>query len=569
MATEKDNFEDLQDAKNSTESSESARTPVTILFSDIKGSTSYFEKNGDLAGMAMLERCNNLLFPEIRGTGGRVIKTIGDSIMAAFEDQVCAIKAAIGMQRALAADREKRNADEQIHIRVGLHFGPGLLKGNDVYGDVVNAAARVQKQSQPGQILITDVLLDSAKSAGVQCAAFGKAEMRGKDEPIDVFAVAWSEAATEQLIEEIQARFDARLKEQKRQFDDLEEDFEHSREQWRVERRTLSAQIEQLEDTAQRAREKEQSHASDDIQAEIRFQLQEAIRAREDLQREFEAAAARWNIERDNLKVQIGAMQASVIEAMERSNNPARSGIMIREMVDARLAEAKQQWDSEWHAERRMLTAKIERLKKSTGVSDDRKEAARQALLQKLGKLPPGSSEVKSADQLRQELENAQHNWEGERERLKLQIKRLENEATRSQDVIRAEVFQEIQAQFEPKLTDAHNEGQRLQFEAQSIASELKDERERLAIRIAELERAVTAAQVAARAQTAAEFQQRLAGKLDEAERLRSRSERKLKDVSEESESERRRSKRQVAQLEEQLKEAREAAFKANRQFRN
>src|SRR5438552_8747952 len=160
-------------------------------------------------------------------------------MMASFEDPVGAVKAAIGMQRALAADREVRTEAEQIHIRVGLHTGLGLLKDNDVFGDVVNAASRVQHQAQPDQILITDVLLDAAKAAGVQCAAFGKAEMKGKDEQIDLFAVAWSEAATQQLIDEIQARFDARLKDMKRQHDQLEEEFEHSRDQARAERRKL------------------------------------------------------------------------------------------------------------------------------------------------------------------------------------------------------------------------------------------------------------------------------------------------------------------------------------------
>src|SRR5262249_43376229 len=134
--------------------SENVRTPVTILFSDIKGSTAYFEKHGDVAGMAMLERHNDLLFPQIENNRGRVVKTIGDSIMASFDDPVCAVKAGVGMQRALALDRKQRPEEEHIHIRVGLHTGFGLLKENDIFGDVVNAASRVQRQAQPGQILI-------------------------------------------------------------------------------------------------------------------------------------------------------------------------------------------------------------------------------------------------------------------------------------------------------------------------------------------------------------------------------------------------------------------------------
>ena len=78
------------------------RAEVTILFSDIKGSTSYFERRGDAEGLAMVQHHNDLLFPVIEGSGGRVIKTIGDAIMACFKDPVLAIKAAIRMQQVMA-----------------------------------------------------------------------------------------------------------------------------------------------------------------------------------------------------------------------------------------------------------------------------------------------------------------------------------------------------------------------------------------------------------------------------------------------------------------------------------
>src|SRR5438046_2970522 len=141
---------------------ERLRLPMTILFSDIKGSTAYAEKKGDLAYMSMINRHNGILFPVIEAEGGRVVKTIGDAILAQFEDPACGVKAAAGMQRALARDREGREEIDQIRIRIGLHFGLGIIKDNDVFGDVVNAASRVQHQAETEQILITDVMLDAA-----------------------------------------------------------------------------------------------------------------------------------------------------------------------------------------------------------------------------------------------------------------------------------------------------------------------------------------------------------------------------------------------------------------------
>src|SRR2546428_1456725 len=86
-------------------------------------------------------------------------------------------------------------------------------------------------------------------------------------------------------------------------------------------------------------------------------------------------------------------MQASAVDAMARSNNPARAAVAVRDLVEARLSDAKQEWQLQWEGERRRLNAEIERLKKVTGstAGDEKKEAARRALLGKLGKLPPAS----------------------------------------------------------------------------------------------------------------------------------------------------------------------------------
>src|SRR5262245_53752341 len=74
--------------------SDPVHTEVIILFSDIQGSTAYFERNGDVEGLAMVQHHNDLAFPVIEGEGGRVVKTIGDAIMACFKDPVSAIRAA-------------------------------------------------------------------------------------------------------------------------------------------------------------------------------------------------------------------------------------------------------------------------------------------------------------------------------------------------------------------------------------------------------------------------------------------------------------------------------------------
>ena len=138
-------------------------------------------------------------------------------------------------------------------------------------------------------------------------------------------------------------------------------------------------------------------------------------------------------------------------------------------------------------------------------------------------------------------------------------------ELQRSQDTVRAEIFQEMRAQYEPRIHEANRERQQLEQEIQSLTSDLASERRRLNSRIDVLEKAIPEAQEAARKQALAEAQNDLEVKIEEANRLRSRLERKHQDATEEWEAERRRLTKQIAALEGQLKEAREAAFKAQK----
>ena len=171
---------------------EKLRTAVTILFTDIRGSTSFFESEGDVEGLAMVQRHNNLLFPIIEKHGGRVVKTIGDAIMAMFESAENCIHAAVSMQQALAKHNDERGRNQQIHIRIGLHHGLGLLKNGDVYGDVVNTASRVEHQSQPDQIFVSKSLVDTARSMGVGVESAGTAELKGKAEVVELYKLNWA-----------------------------------------------------------------------------------------------------------------------------------------------------------------------------------------------------------------------------------------------------------------------------------------------------------------------------------------------------------------------------------------
>ena len=538
------------------------RTEVTILFSDIKGSTAYFERNGDVEGLAMIQHHNMLMFPVIEEAGGRVVKTIGDSIMACFKDPSEAVRAAAEMQRVLNSDRaNKPLEDDHIHIRVALHMGPGLEKDNDVFGDVVNATAKVQQQCDPDQILITDILLEPARRAGFQCAKLGRAEIKGKDEALDLYAVAWSAMANEQLLEEVQKQFEIRLKEARRQKELLEEELEASREQFRLERRRLTGEIEELEADLERSRETSVPSADEDLHAQMRFQLDDALAMKQQVEQELVASQARWEIEKKRLRDQIDSLHGAALQAMEQTNNPARLALAVREQVDSRLRDAKIEWQLQWEAERRRLNTEIERLKKS-GSNEEQKDLARKMVLQKLGKLP---GDAKSPFELKREMDEAKSRWDLERDELKIRVQQLERQINNNRDGVRQEVFQELRSQYEPKIEAYEHERKRLRDDLEAAIAQLADERSRLLARIDHLEQSIPEGQEAVRAQVTAELRADFEQKLEEVKRVKTRSERRAQDVTEEVQSALRRATKEVVRLQAELKEAREFAFRERR----
>ena len=171
---------------------EKFRRAVTVMFTDIKGSTEYFERFGDIAGLAMVHECNDLLRAVIEQHRGWVIKTIGDAVMAGFDDCNESIRAAIAMQRQLREKNASRNKADEILVRIGMHHGIGIVKSDDVFGDVVNVASRVESLAQPGHIIISDSLQRLISPSEFAVVPLGRFRLKGKMGDHDLFQVRWS-----------------------------------------------------------------------------------------------------------------------------------------------------------------------------------------------------------------------------------------------------------------------------------------------------------------------------------------------------------------------------------------
>ena len=167
---------------------------ITVMFTDIKGSTSFYEQRVDVDGRMMVHRHNELVLPCIDENHGRLIKTIGDATMSVYEDPADGVRAAAQIQLRLKAHNATKSTGEQIHVRIGLNTGTGIVEEKDVFGDVVNVASRVESLADAGEIIVTDDLYREVKNNDEFIFRYvDAAKVKGKKEAIKAYRVVWHE----------------------------------------------------------------------------------------------------------------------------------------------------------------------------------------------------------------------------------------------------------------------------------------------------------------------------------------------------------------------------------------
>ena len=168
---------------------------VTLLFTDLKGSTAMYERLGDLNAYALVREHFALLGATVQEHSGAVVKTIGDAVMAVFSRPTDAVSAALH----ILGEIERYNAehgDPSIILKIGAHCGPSIavtLNENlDYFGQTVNVAARVQSLADAGEICISEALFSapgvSDLLAGHRLIAF-EAPLRGVEGSAGVYRV--------------------------------------------------------------------------------------------------------------------------------------------------------------------------------------------------------------------------------------------------------------------------------------------------------------------------------------------------------------------------------------------
>jgi class 3 adenylate cyclase len=161
----------------------------TVLFADVCDSTGIAEALGNVASRSVIGEILGKLRSVTESMGGTVVKTIGDEIMSAFNTPMDGIAAAVDMQRAVSAIPPVKGIHSRV--RIGLHSGTVLMENDDLFGDVVNVAARVVGMAAGEQVLTTGTTIDSIADGLVPYRSLGVHAVKGRDERLHLCEVLW------------------------------------------------------------------------------------------------------------------------------------------------------------------------------------------------------------------------------------------------------------------------------------------------------------------------------------------------------------------------------------------
>jgi class 3 adenylate cyclase len=133
---------------------------VAILFSDIEESTALNERVGDRAWVKLIGEHDKLVRKLVKQRSGHVVKSQGDGFMIAFAHAEQAVRCGIDMQDALNKDAERKRHN-RIRVRIGVHMGRSVRRGDDLFGRNVAMAARVAAEADGGEILVSDTVREA------------------------------------------------------------------------------------------------------------------------------------------------------------------------------------------------------------------------------------------------------------------------------------------------------------------------------------------------------------------------------------------------------------------------
>lgn len=166
------------------------RRLTVILSADIVGYSAMMERDEAGTHARLKENRQNLFDPQVSVHGGRTFKLMGDGALVEFPSAVAAVSCAVAIQKAMAAAEAALSESQRLRYRIGINIGDVLIDGDDIYGDGVNVAARIQSLAPVGGVAVTRTVSDHvAGKMAIEFENHGEVAVKNIERPVHVFTV--------------------------------------------------------------------------------------------------------------------------------------------------------------------------------------------------------------------------------------------------------------------------------------------------------------------------------------------------------------------------------------------
>jgi adenylate cyclase len=173
------------------------RKLVAVVMADVVGYSRLMERDESGTHQRLRALNDDLFTPKIAEHGGRTVKTAGDGMLLEFPSATSALRCAVEIQREMGVRNLYVAPDERIEFRIGINLGDIIVEGNDIIGDGVNVAARLETLAEPGGICVASAVWEQVhEDLGVEFIDSGQQHVKNISNPIRIYRVALGKGAT-------------------------------------------------------------------------------------------------------------------------------------------------------------------------------------------------------------------------------------------------------------------------------------------------------------------------------------------------------------------------------------
>jgi len=166
-----------------------SRRLSAIMFTDIVDYSALMNRN-ESAAITLLDNKEKIVSPIIKEFDGKTLKKSGDGYLIEFSSVVDAVRCGIKVQKTISEFNSNKDVSDNIILRIGIHLGDILIRDNDIFGDGVNIASRIESLAEPGGICITQTVYDQIKNkVEIQTVDLGETELKNITDKVSIYKV--------------------------------------------------------------------------------------------------------------------------------------------------------------------------------------------------------------------------------------------------------------------------------------------------------------------------------------------------------------------------------------------